>query len=263
MNEVSRAADRLMTAERMGTPCLPVRDLIGVGNTQAAYEVQQIITNHRIDAGAQVVGHKIGLTSRVVQTQLGVNEPDYGALFADMVYSDCEPIPLDRFIQPKIEAEVAFILGRDLESPTLSITDVIAATDYVLPAFEIVDSRIQNWDITIVDTVADNASSGALVLGTVPRPLSGLELPAMGMVVEHSGQPVSTGIGSACLGSPIIAVAWLARTLARRGTPLCAGEVILSGALGAMVPVTSPGAYRARLDGLGDVTAIFTEGVSA
>lgn len=258
---VDAAAERLRDAEASRIPCAPVRDLLG-DDQDAAYAVQTIGIDRRIADGARVVGRKIGLTSPSVQAQFGVFTPDYGVLLDDMMFADREPIALDRFLQPRVEAEVAFVLGRDLDSPTAHVADVIRATEFVLPAIEIVDSRIAGWDIRIADTIADNASSGAVVLGTTPHTLHGLDLAAVGMSLDHGGEPVSTGSGVACLGSPVIAVAWLARAVARHGRPLRAGEVILSGALGPMVAATA-GVFRARLDGLGEVSADFTQGAES
>ncbi|WP_082462522.1 2-keto-4-pentenoate hydratase [Agromyces sp. Leaf222] len=259
---VRTAAERLRSAAASGTPCEPVRDLIGDDDLDAAYAVQSLGIERRLVDGRRIVGRKIGLTSPAVQAQFGVFTPDYGVLLDDMVLGDREPLDLSRFLQPRVEAEVAFVLGRDLDSPTTHVADVIRATAFVLPAIEVVDSRIAGWDIRIADTVADNASSGAVVLGTTPRSLDGLDLTAVGMSLEHDGETVSTGSGAACLGSPVIAVAWLARAVARHGRPLRAGEVILSGALGPMVAVTGPGVYTARLDGLGEVRADFTGALS-
>ncbi|MCT1477905.1 2-keto-4-pentenoate hydratase [Microbacterium sp. p3-SID336] len=269
--EAVRAADeRLRAAAASGRPCAPVRDLIGDSDQDAAYAVQSLGIARRLDEGRRVVGRKIGLTSSVVQAQLGVDTPDYGVLLDDMIVADREPLDLGRFLQPRVEAEVAFVLGRDLDLPTATVADVLRATEFVLAAIEVVDSRVAGWDITIADTVADNASSGAVVLGTTPRRLDGFDLTELGMSLERDATPVSTGSGAACLGSPVIAVAWLAREVARRGQPLRAGEVILSGALGPMVDATA-GVYRARLDALGEVRADFrrtasdtsTEGAAA
>lgn len=253
---VQRADARLRAVHETGVPCAPVRDLIG-DDQDAAYAVQSLGTARRLAAGHRLVGRKIGLTSPAVQAQFGVYTPDYGALFDDMIAADRELLDLGRFLQPRVEAEVAFVLGRDLDSPSSNIADVLRATEFVLPAIEVVDSRIAGWDIRIADTIADNASSGAVVLGTTPRTLDGLDLTDMGMSLEHAGEVLSTGSGAACLGSPVIAVAWLARTAARHGSPLRAGEVVLSGALGPMVAVSNPGVFRARIDGLGEVRAVF------
>lgn len=254
---------QLDEATRTGVPCAPIRPLLADGDVDAAYEIQARMIDARVTNGEHIVGRKIGLTSPVVQEQLGVDQPDFGTLFANMMYSDEEPIALDSLLQPRVEAEVAFVLGKNIDHPAPSIVDVIRATEFVLPAIEVVDSRIANWDISIVDTVADNASCGAVVLGTVPHRLDRLDLPGLGMSLDHGGQVVSTGTGRACLGSPTIAVAWLARELQRRETPLKAGDIVLSGALGPMVSVSSTGSYRADLGTLGTVTAVFTGGTPA
>jgi 2-keto-4-pentenoate hydratase len=260
---IEQAAGRLAAAIRDRRPCAPVRDLIGDSDIDAAYVVQaRLLADREGRDGrpARVIGRKIGLTSVAVQRQFGVARPDFGVLFADMALASGEPASLDRFLQPRVEAEIAFVLGKDLTEPGATVADVLRATEFVLAAIEIVDSRIAGWDISITDTVADNASSGGLVLGTMPVPLAGLDLAQAGMVIEHGGEPVSVGAGEACMGSPVTAVAWLAREVARRGAPLRAGEIVLSGALGPMVAVTAPGRYRARLDGLGTVEAVFTAG---
>ncbi|HJE60933.1 MAG TPA: fumarylacetoacetate hydrolase family protein [Nocardiopsis listeri] len=257
---IEQAAQRLLTAAATATPCAPVRDLLGEHDQELAYEVQESITRSRLAAGARVVGRKIGLTSRAVQEQLGVPSPDFGTLLDDMVHADREPLPLERFLQPRIEGEVAFVLGRDITSATPTVADIIGATDYLLPAIEVVDSRIAGWDIRITDTIADNASSGALVLGTRPVRPTQVDLPTVGMVLEHRGNVVSAGAGVACAGSPVAAVTWLAKVLARRETPLRAGDIVLSGALGPVVPVQEPGTYRLRVSGLGEVSSVFVSG---
>jgi 2-keto-4-pentenoate hydratase len=254
LDPVHAAEARLRAASCVHIACAPVRDLIGEDDQDAAYAVQALGIARRLTEGGRIVGRKIGLTSPPVQAQFGVHTPDYGVLLDDMVVADREPLDLARFLQPRVEAEVAFVLGRDLDSPTTHVADVLRATEFVLPAIEVVDSRIAGWDIRITDTIADNASSGAVALGTTPRRLDGLDLPAVGMRLDRDGEPVSTGSGAACLGSPVTAVAWLARAVARRGRPLRAGEVVLSGALGPMAPGEA-GVYHARLEGLGEVRA--------
>lgn len=251
------AAERLWDAQASRRPCPPVRDLIGATDHNGAYLVQALNLARRLEDGDRIVGRKIGLTSAAVQTQFGVATPDYGCLLDAMVFADREPLELSTFLQPRVEAEVAFVLGSDLDTPTANVADVLRATQFVLPAIEVVDSRISGWDIRITDTIADNASSGAVVLGTTPRELDGLDLTGLGMSLEHDGDVVSTGTGAACLGSPVIAVAWLARQMARRGSSLRAGQIVLSGALGPMVGVGDSGTYTARLDGLGEVRATF------
>ncbi|MFF8285484.1 2-keto-4-pentenoate hydratase [Streptomyces albus] len=257
---IDDVAALLTAAARTRTPCAPVREHLGATDIDAAYEVQRRLVAARTAAGARRVGAKIGLTARAVQQQFGVFQPDFGVLFADMVYAHTQPVPLGRFLQPRAEGEIAFVLGRDLDLPGATVADVLRATDFVLPAVEIVDSRIAGWDLAITDTVADNASSGAVVLGTTPFRLDGRDLARVGMTLHRDGEPVSFGAGHACLGSPVVAVAWLAREMEQRGQPLRAGELVMSGALGPMVPVGGPGRYRLELDGLGDVEALIEAG---
>ncbi|HYG89258.1 MAG TPA: fumarylacetoacetate hydrolase family protein [Azospirillum sp.] len=256
---IQQAADRLLVAQRTGVPCEPIRDLLVEGDLASAYAVQEINTTRALEQGRVLVGRKIGLTSRAVQKQLGVDQPDYGMLFADMAVPDGWEIARNRLIQPKAEAEVAFVLGRDLDSEHITAADVIRAVEYALPAIEVVDSRISDWKIGILDTIADNASSGLYVLGNEPRRLDGLDLRLCGMVMEVKGEPVSTGAGAACLGHPINAMWWLAQVMARAGRPLKAGDTVLSGALGPMVPVRWGDVVEARINGLGSVRAAFAK----
>jgi len=222
-----------------------------------AYAIQQCNTEQRLAEGRRLIGRKIGLTAAAVQQQLGVNQPDYGVLFDDMGYGDGEPIPEAILSQPRIEAEVAFVMARDLTLANPSQVDLINAIDYVLPALEIVGSRIRDWEIRITDTIADNASSCAFVLGTRPCRLESIDLRLCGMVLERHGEPVSVGAGAACLGNPLNAMTWLARMMVSLETPLRAGDVVLSGALGPMVSVQPGDVFEARINGLGSVKAIF------
>jgi 2-keto-4-pentenoate hydratase len=253
------AADRLRTAAATSTPCTPVRDLIGTDDVAAAYAVQERIVADRIAAGASVVGRKIGLTSPAVQQQLGVDQPDFGVLFDDMRCEEAGPIPLSRLLQPKVEAEIAFVLADDLVDGPLDDAQVRAAVDYAVAALEIVDSRITGWDITFGDTVADNGSSGLFVLGADRRTLDSFDPVTAQMQMSIDGTEVSTGTGAACLGDPLHALAWLARTAREFGQPLLAGQVILSGALGPMAAIAAAGTVRADITGLGSVTATFTQ----
>lgn len=263
MNPTLKAvADLLWSAEQTGQPVAPVRAQIEQGAQggdvlQAAYQVQQDLTQRRLDAGGRLVGRKIGLTSVAVQRQLGVDSPDFGALFADMAVGDGEEITWSRLQQPKIEAEIALVLGRDLTHSRHTVADLISATAYALPALEVVGSRILNWDIRLADTVADNASSSLFVLGTRPVKLSRLELADCGMVMERRGDQVSVGTGSACLGNPLNAAVWLANVMVRMGTPLRAGDVLMTGALGPMVPVQRGDVFTAQIEGLGAIRAVF------
>ncbi|WP_116365301.1 2-keto-4-pentenoate hydratase [Parahaliea mediterranea] len=254
---IAAAAQQLRNAIANATPCAPLRSTLPADDIAAAYAVQQCNTDYWCRQGRRLVGAKTGLTSRSVQRQLGVDQPDFGRLFADMWVADGEAIAPDAVLQPKVEAEVALVLERDIDLEAPTVADVISATAYALPAIEIVGSRIANWDINIVDTVADNASSGLFVLGNQPRSLRQLDLRLCGMRLDHRGAVLSTGTGLACLGHPLNAAAWLARTLAAQGAPLRAGDILLTGALGPMVPVSS-GVYEAQINGLGSVRAAFT-----
>jgi len=257
---VAAAAARLAAAAEAGVPCAPVRDLIGRDDVGTAYAVQQLLAARRIESGARVVGRKIGLTSVAVQQQLGVDRPDFGVLFDDMAYSGGDTVPADLVMQPRIEAEIAFVLGADLADGPLDATQVRQATEYVAAALEICGSRIQNWDISFADTVADNASAGAFVLGPRRRTLAEVNPVEVEMSMTIDGEQVSTGNGAACLGDPVQAVIWLARTAAELGQPLRAGDVVLSGALGPMRPVVAGNVVTANLTGLGAVTVSFSEG---
>lgn len=254
---VSEAARRILSTYENGQPCEPIRDVLKGGSVEDAYRVQRINTDHWVGAGRRVVGRKIGLTSKAVQTQLGVSQPDFGVLFADMDVADGEPVALGRVLQPKVEAEIAFVLGSDLNDDQLTMADVMSGINYAVAAIEIVGSRIRNWDISILDTIADNASSGQFVLGQEPRRLGEFDLRLCGMVMERRAELVSAGAGAACLGSPINATLWLARTMAALGQPLLAGDVVLSGALGPMCPAQPGDVFEARIEGLGSVRAAF------
>lgn len=258
-NNIQHVADLLWAAHTSGQPCAPVRELLAEGGVDAAYAAQNINTERRIAAGGRLVGRKIGLTSVAVQKQLGVDQPDYGMLFADMAMPDALDIPANLLMQPKAEAEIAFVLGRDLDIEQPTVADVLRAIDFAVPALEIVGSRVANWDIRILDTIADNASSGLYVLGNEPRLLKDLDLRNCGMVLECRGEPVSTGAGAACLGHPVNATLWLARVMARVGRPLKAGDTVLSGALGPMVAVKPGDVFEARIEGLGSVRAAFAK----
>ncbi len=251
------AADRLADAVTSHTPCAPVRELLPDATIDDAYLVsQRVLETTRGDQ--RRVGRKIGLTSPAVQQQMGVDTPDFGVLLADMALGDSEPVPAGRLLQPRVEAEIAFVLGRDLPEAPVVASDVLRATEFVVAAIEVVDSRIRDWDISIVDTVADNASSGMYVLGGSPRRLTDVDdLRSIEMALTCDGEVLSAGSGAACLGHPVNAVVWLANAVAERGVPLQEGEVILSGSLGPLV-VAQPGqTYEAEFVGLGSVRAQF------
>ena len=257
--EVRQAAERLQQAAASGKPCAPVRDLIAADDVAAAYAVQSIIIGDRVAAGATVVGRKIGLTSPAVQQWLGVDTPDFGVLLDDMAYDESDVVPISSLLQPRAEAEIAFVLKEDLTEGPFTADSVRGAIDHARAAIEIVDSRVSDWDIQLADTVADNASSGAYVLGETRLTLEDFEPVDVEMSMTSEGEVVSTGNGAACLGDPLNAVAWLAAAALEYGEPLRAGQVILSGALGPVHPVSPGAVVRAEITGLGSVTATFSK----
>ncbi len=252
---VTEAAAQLRKAAESGVPCSPVRTILGTDNDiDIANAVQDHNTVLAIESGRRISGRKIGLTSKAVMAQVGVDQPDFGTLFVDMEYGDGIEISADRLIQPRAEAEVAIVLEHDLNKGEHSFNDIIAATAYALASIEVVDSRIVDWDIRIVDTVADNASCGVYVLGGQPVPLDRVDLRALTMSMRINDVEVSTGEGAACLGHPLQAARWLADTMCNRGTPLTAGDVVMTGALGPMHPLSEGETVVADLGDLGTVT---------
>ena len=234
-----------------------MRELIGLDDLTAAYEVQAINNQLRLAAGARIAGRKIGLTAKSVQAQLGVKQPDYGVLFHDREVLNGATVPWQALMQPRAEGEIAFVLGKDLPHPDLISADVISAIDYALVSIEIVGSRIENWDIRITDTIADNASASHFVLGHRPVRLEQLDLTGCRMTLLKNGVTASEGLGSACLGSPINAAVWLAKTMARLGDPLRAGEVLLTGSLGPVVAVAPGDQITCHIEGLGSTSVHF------
>lgn len=224
------------------------------GNITAAYAVQQANTEFWMAQGRRIVGRKTGLTSPAVQQQLGVDQPDFGALFDDMLLPDGRMVPYRAVLQPRAEAEVAFVLGHAIDDPDSSVKDLKAAIDHLLPAIEVVGSRIAGWDITIVDTVADNASCGMFVLHTAPVDPTAVDLLTASMSMTTDGDVVSEGNGAACLGHPYNAGLRLAKQMIAEGTPLQAGDIVMSGALGPMKEFAPGATAPATIDGLGSVT---------
>ena len=251
------AAALLKSAFESGTTIAPLRDRLAQTSQDAAYAIQEVNTRAWLTEGRRLVGRKIGLTSAAVQAQLGVDQPDFGMLFADMAVGDGESIAINRLIQPKVEAEIALVIGRDLNYECHTYADIIGATEYALAAIEIVDSRIEKWNIRYVDTVADNASSGLFVLGGSPKKLEQFDIADCDMVMTLGDEIVSRGNGRACLGNPLNAAVWLANVMVRCGRPLLAGDIVLTGALGPMVAVKSGNSFSASIKGLGQVNALF------
>jgi 2-keto-4-pentenoate hydratase len=232
MAAVAAAAQSIRTAYESGKPCAPIRETLAEGDIESAFAVQHLNTEHWLGDGRRLVGRKIGLTSAAIRAQLGVDQPDFGMLFADMEIADAEEIRFSKLHQPRVEGEIAFCINENLNAQDLTVTDVIEAIDYVVPAIEVADSRIADWNIKAVDTIADNASAGMFVLGTKPVALNAFDHRLCGMVIEHRGIEV--------------------------GRPLLAGDVVMSGALGPMVAAKPGEVYEARISGLGSVRAVFS-----
>ena len=259
-NKIQEAADRLWQAWESGVPGAPIRDLIGESDLDAAYAVQEVNTKRWLGAEERrLSGRKIGLTAKSVQAQMGVDQPDFGMLFADMEIPDGEEIPLSMIQQPRIEAEVAYVIAAPLTGGHITMVDIMASIGYVVPAIEVVGSRVKDWDIRITDTIADNASSGLYVMGQEPKRVGDFDPRLCGMVMLRNSEPVSFGAGAACMGSPLNATLWLARTMAKAGRPLEPGDVVLSGALGPMVTAAPGDVFEARINGLGSVRAAFAK----
>jgi 2-oxopent-4-enoate/cis-2-oxohex-4-enoate hydratase len=254
---VQQYGDELYQALLDRQPVEPLTEREPAITLDDAYRIQLRMIQRRLDAGETVVGKKIGVTSQVVMDMLKVDQPDFGQLLSGMVVQEGEAIRVDTMIAPKAEAEVAFVLKSDLQGPGVTAADVLRATDFVMPCFEIVDSRIRDWKIRIQDTVADNASCGVLVLGGTRRDPRELDLALAGMVLEKNGEVVSTATGAAVQGSPVNAVAWLANTLGRLGITLKAGEVILSGSQSPLVPVQAGDSLHCSVGGLGSASVRF------
>ncbi|MDO5628223.1 MAG: 2-keto-4-pentenoate hydratase [Mobilicoccus sp.] len=252
----ARAAAELIAAYD-GTPIDPLTETYPDLALEDAYEIQLLAVRERLAAGRRVKGHKVGLTSPAMQKQLGVDQPDYGHLFDDMFHTEHTPIGVSTFLQPRIEPEIAFVLKKPLAGPGVTVAEALAAVDFVLPSLEIVDSRIRDWKIGLFDTIADNASSGGVVLGSRPTPVDAVDLRTTGCVLTKNATVVATGAGGAVLGSPITALVWLANTVGARGVVLEAGHVVLPGSCTSMVPVAPGDTVTATFGGLGSVTARF------
>lgn len=255
MPDLHNLANLLWTAQEKRQPCSPLTKLYPEISVEEAYAIQGMNLKRR---PGHVIGYKIGLTSKAVQSWLGVDQPDFGGLLDEMIVHDGGVASTARLLQPRAEAEIAFVLKHDLDKNVITAADVIAATDFILPALEIIDSRIANWTIRYEDTVADNASSGLFVLGSDPIKLTDVDLTLAGMLLRKNGKIVSTGAGAACLGHPVNAVVWLANTLRKLGTPLRAGHIVLSGALGPVTDIVKGDHLLAEIAHVGDVSVRFS-----
>lgn len=253
-SNIRSAASALWEARKNRKPIPPITQTYGIHGLEISYEIAKINNVERLRTGAKEIGKKIGLTSKAVQAQLGVDQPDFGSLFSDMEYLDSDEIPTSKLLQPKVEAEVAFILAHDIKENLPSYGEFLNSILYALPALEIVDSAIENWKIKLEDTVADNASCGFFVLGNQPVALGNLDLAGVGMYLKKNGKVESVGSGAACLSHPLRSAYWLAKILIEKGQSLKAGEIILSGALGPMVPIQPGDDLDAEIKGLGRVS---------
>ena len=254
MESISRD---LYSAERDRRTLRPLTDTYPEIDIDTAYKIQLGLMQLKDADGRKIVGKKIGLTSKAMQKMLNVDQPDYGHILETMVLDSGARVAMSELIQPKVEPEIAFVLDRDLRGPGVTSVQVLAATRFVVPAIEVIDSRIEGWKIRLCDTIADNASSARVVLGGPPRHVTQLDLRLIGMVMEKNGELAQTGAGAAVLGHPANAVAWLANAVGRFGVSLKAGEVIMPGALSGAVDVTAGDAIRVSFDGLGSVSVGF------
>ena len=255
--QITQLGDELYAALTAGKTVSPLTSRGFDITIEDAYHIQQRMLARRIEKGEKVVGKKIGVTSKAVMNMLGVGQPDFGYLLDGMVYNEGESIPMASLIQPKAEGEIAFLMNKDLMGPGLTAADILAATEGVMACFEIVDSRIQDWKIKIQDTVADNASCGVFVLGDQLVDIADLDLALAGMVLEKNGEIVVTGAGAATMAHPVNAMVWLANMLGSLGIALKAGDIVLSGAMGAMVPVARGDNLRMTIGGIGGCSVRF------
>lgn len=261
-SEIKTAAERLSSSAATGIHCEPIRELIGVDAIDHAYAIQKLNVEQRISSGEKPVGYKIGLTSEKVQAQFGIDQPDYGVLFDTMLKDQEEIIAWDELMQPRVEVEIAFIVNKDLNDENLTMDDMRAAIGEAACSIEIVGSRIRNWDIKIVDTIADNASASHYVLSDKRRSLEGFDLEGCKMTLYKGDELVSEGKGSDCMGSPLISALWLAKKMQELGNPIRKDDVLMTGALGPMVGVNPGDEFQAKIEGLGEVMVKFGDNQS-
>ncbi|MFI6901755.1 2-keto-4-pentenoate hydratase [Nonomuraea sp. NPDC050394] len=258
-SEVREAAAALRGAYRSGTPIPPLSITYPGATISDAYRIQQEQVRSWTEAGDEVRGHKIGLVSAAIRRQMGVHEPDYGHLTASMFHPEHQPIPARGFIQPRIEPEIAFVLDAPLRGPGVTVDDACGAVRYLLAALEIVDSRIRDWKISIVDTIADNASSGAAILGSTPIDPAHVDLRSANCALTRNGVVTETGTGAAVLGTPFKALAWLANAIGAQGVSLEPGQVVLSGSITRAITIAPGDSITADFPGIGQVTAVLAE----
>jgi len=255
----AEAAEELLSAYGTRIPVEPLTGKYQDLTPGDAYQIQLLQIEQRVAAGATVKGHKVGLTSAAMQRQMGVSQPDYGHLLDDMFWLEHQAIPASRFLQPRFEPEIALVLERPLRGPGVTVGEAVAAVGFVLPALELIDSRIRDWKISLVDTIADNASSGGVVLGSTPVPLTEIDTRLAGCNLRRNGKLAGTGAGGAVLGSPVSSLVWLANTVGVHGITLEAGHVVLPGSITAAIPVSAGDTVTATFAGLGSVTARMVE----
>jgi len=254
---LAELAARLRTAESARNPVTPLTDEVPDLTVADAYRIQEINVRARQDEGERIRGRKIGLTSVAMQQQLGVTEPDFGAIFASMIVEEGDAIPTSELIHPRVEAEISFVMADDLKGPGVTAIDALRAVAGAVPSIEVIDSRVADWKIKLPDTVADNASAARVVCGGYLVPVTALDLRLMGMVLSHNGAVVATGAGAAVFGNPIRCVAWLANKLGEFGVGLQAGDLVLAGALTAAITVAAGDTVTAQFAELGSVTTRF------
>jgi 2-keto-4-pentenoate hydratase len=255
--DIQKAAAALLQAESEKKPIEPFTSSVEGISVEDAYQIQLTQIRIKVDEGAVIVGKKIGLTSKAMQEMLKVNQPDYGHILNNMVFNEDEIIPVNQFIQPKVEFELAFVLKENLQGPGVTLNDVIQATDYIVPAIEIIDSRIKDWEIKFEDTVADNGSSAGAILGKQTAVIGELDLAGIGMKVYRNGELLDAATSAAVMGNPAKAVAWLANEIGGYGISLHAGEFILAGALSKAIVIEAGDIFTAEFDDLGSVSATF------
>jgi len=257
LEQTKELADLLLQAEESSVPVPPLTDKYPDITAADAYEVQLEVTRRRLAGGRKIVGRKVGLTSLAMQKMLNVDQPDYGAILDDMIVADGATYEASRLLQPRIEPEIAFMLKAPLKGPGVTAADVIAATDYLFPALEIVASRVKDWKIKLEDTIADNASSGAVVIGEAHSVAEGADLVNEALIFEKNGEELARATGAAVLDNPANAVAWCANKLSEYGESIAAGEFIIPGALAGMVPVAPGDTITAKFSTIGTVTVTF------